>query len=207
MSHKLIVAKLFGGSFLKALRILSHTHTHTHTHTMLKHTDAHTPSPALGFNSSHGHLVNYPSTSARHQWPPYSPEQREDLNEIINIRSMAPTCAPGHSDPSQDLLNQAGRAGEGQGAGGCWGRGGCTLLRWPRKCLDKAGGASDCLKRAPDGSAVVNRKTGAIDELGWAKLSQAAGRHHGKYVCVLWTKQVRRAMIQEGEREMEEAMK
>lgn len=35
---------------------------------------------------------------------------------------MAPTCAPGHSDPSQDLLNQAGRAGEGQGAGGCWRR-------------------------------------------------------------------------------------
>lgn len=35
---------------------------------------------------------------------------------------MAPTCAPGHSDLSQDLPNQAGRDNNRMGAqGGCQG--------------------------------------------------------------------------------------
>lgn len=51
---------------------------------------------------------------------------------------MAPTCAPGHSDPSQDLLNQAGRAREQQGTGGCRGERAACCSGDPGS-LDKAG--------------------------------------------------------------------
>lgn len=119
---------------------------------------------------------------------------------------MAPTCALGHSDHSQDLQNQAGRASEGQGAGRCRG--------WRAACCSgdpgnvwKALGGLLIVTAGPNSLAVVSRKTRALAEPECTKLSRAAGRHHRKYVCVLWTKQIMRAVIQEGKREMQEAMK
>lgn len=123
-----------------------------------------THSPASGFNSSHGHLVNYPSTSVRHQWALYTPEQREDLNEIINIRGMAPTCAPGHSDPSQDLPSQAGRASEILAVRGCRG-GGKLAVQVTQEMPGKGWGPSDCFSEARRLST-GQQKTGALAELG-----------------------------------------
>lgn len=57
----------------------------------------------------------------------------------------------------------------GAGSGRMWEREGRTLLRWPRKCLEKAGDHMIVSAR-PGGSAVANRKKRSH---GWSGVSQA----------------------------------
>lgn len=175
VSRKLTVAKLFGGLFKKCL---AQSQTRLST-------------------QNWGSTVHMATSWAILQLL-CSPKQKEDINEIINIH-VAPTCAPGHSDPSQDLLKQAGRAIVRPRTGGCKGlRAACSSgdpgNAWMRL------GIIWLFQRTLDGLAVVNRKNGASAELKWAKLSQVAGRQHRKCVRVLWTKQVKMATIQVGER-------
>lgn len=66
--------------------------------------------------------MNYPPTLTRRHRFLYSLEQREGLNEIINIHGTASTHAPGHSDPSQDLPSKAGRGNEENGSVRMFGR-------------------------------------------------------------------------------------
>lgn len=129
--------------------------------------EIYTPKLALQFTSSHGHLMNYPSTHTRHQWSLYSLEQREGLNEIINIHSMAPTHAPGRTDPSQDLPSQAGRGSEGNGSMRTFGRGGQYTAQVTQEMPWRTWGPGDCLGEA---SSALNinkkgKKDGALAEL------------------------------------------
>lgn len=74
---------------------------------------------------------------------------------------MAPTCTPGHSDPTQDLPAQAGRASEG----GCGGERATRCSGDPGNA-QKGLGDHLIVSAVPDGSAVVKRKSGASAELG-----------------------------------------
>ncbi|KAK5930763.1 hypothetical protein CgunFtcFv8_026976 [Champsocephalus gunnari] len=60
---------------------------------------------------------------------------------------MAPTCTPGHSDPSQDLPKQAGRASEVQGVGGSRG-GGLYAAQVTQEMPGEGWGPYDCFNGA-----------------------------------------------------------
>lgn len=155
MSYKLQLLNSSGGF----LRVLAETYT---------------PSPGLQFSSSHGHLVNYPSTHVKHQWFLYSLEQREDLNEIINIPSMAPTCAPGHSNPFSTPSKPGRKKQQKDGSTermSVW-EGAAWHTDDPGNAW-KVRGSSDCQREARRFSADYQRKKKREPELSWAEPSSA----------------------------------
>lgn len=86
---------------------------------------------------------------------------------------MAPICTPGHSEPSQDLLEEPLSTGMRQ-------KDGCGLLGWPGKCLDEAGGLRDRFtgpRWIIRGGQGKKEKNGGLAKLGWVNLSQMAGRN------------------------------